>query len=167
MLKVDVTRSPPFANSIPIPTFAINRHVRKRILLRINPLIRNDIRISMANLILHKDINAVTEMQPPEAAVLGVRRRVLVVVLKRHLAQLVEAVRLVQHVEGAPIQLLVALGQAGEVGREFDCRFGVFAERDDVRARDGEDVFRFEGFPDGVDFGAAFGARVGRILGCP
>ena len=167
VVKVDIPRSPPFADRGPVATFSIHRHVRKGVLLRVDPLVRDDVGIGVADLILHEDIDAVAQMQPPEAAMLGIRRRLLAIVLKGHLAQLVEAVRLVQHVEGAPVQLLVALGQTREAGRKLYRRLGVLTERDDVGARDGKDVLGLEGFPDCVDFGAAFRARVGWVVGSP
>ena len=103
-------------------------------------------------------------MDPPEFAVPVFERLVVAVVLKGHLAELVEAVRLVEGVEGGDVGVVAHVPVVvGEAGRGV----GVLAQGHDVCAADGEEVPGLVSLPQLVDFGAGLAAAPGGGLGRP
>lgn len=154
----------PLPQFLHIPTLAIDAEVREGKRLRVNPVVRQDIRIGMAELVLHQHVHAVPEVDPPGLAVAVLERLVVAVILKGHLAQFVEAVRLMEAVKGGNIGIIAHVPVlVGEAGRGL----GILTKGHDVGAADGEDAVRFVTLPQLVDFGAWLEAAPSRFLGRP
>ena len=91
------------------------------------------------------------QVDPPEVAVAVLERFVAALVRKRHLPELVQAVRLAEGVEGGDVRIGTHVPVAvREAGRGV----GVLAEGDDVGAGDGEEVAGLVALPQRVGFGA-------------
>lgn len=154
----------PLPQLLHIPTLAIDAEIRKGIRLRIDPVPRQDIRIGMAELVLHQHVHAVPEMDPPELAVAVLERLVVAVVLKGHLTQFVEAVRLVEAIEGGDVSVVAHVPVVvGEAGRGL----GVLAEGDDVGAADGKEGAWLVLLPQLINFAAWLQAAPRGVLGRP
>ena len=154
----------PLPQLLHVPTLAVDAEIRKGIRLRIDPIVRQDIRVRVADLVLQQHVDAVPEMDPPEFAMPMLERLVMAVVLKGHLAELVEAVRLVEGVEGGNVGVVAHVPM---VVRETGRGFGVLAQGHDVGAADGEEVAGLISLPQLVDFGAGLAAAPGGVLGWP
>ena len=145
-----------------IPTLAIEGEVRERVRLGVDPVVGDDVGVGVAQLVLHQHVDAVPQVDPPQAAV-PLRGLVRVAVgFEGHLAQLVEAVEFVGGVERGDIgvgpEVPVRVCELGDLG-------GVFAEGEDVGAADGEDVFaRKVGCPSSVGLGTRFKTAEGWVV---
>ena len=119
----------------------------------------------MAELVLHQHVDAVPQMIPPKLPVMLLRLHVVTVILERHLAKLIQAMRLVKAIERChicvvskpPILVWIA-----------DSQVRVLSEANDVGTCDGEHVFGFKALPQTFGFGfSGLEATPSGILGRP
>lgn len=100
--------------------------------------------LSHEPLTLSLEIHTMPKMDPPQLPMTMLQRFITPIVLERHLPEFVQAVGLVEAVEGGDVGVIahvpVVVWEAGG-------GVGVFAEGDDVGAGDGEEVAGFVVLP--------------------